>query len=129
MLARNLFALVWLLARPRRSNELEFLLLRHERAALRRHTSRPERSPADHALLAALSRVVPRTGWTSVVVEPEMLLRWHRQLLARRWTYPVGPSNRPRPNGPGLQALEAWWACRGDGVRRRVGWCGRRRWS
>ena len=95
LLARNLFALTWLLARSRRSNEVEILLLRHELAVLRRHTSRPSRSPADRALLAALSRVVPRTAWTSLVVKPDTLLRWHRQLVACRWTYAHRMPGRP----------------------------------
>ena len=95
LLARNLFAPVWLLARPRRSNELEILLLRNELAVLRPHSSRPSRSPADRALLAALSRVVPRAAWTGLVLKPETLLRWHRQPLARCWTYAHRTPGRP----------------------------------
>jgi hypothetical protein len=95
LLARNVFALVWLLARPRRANDLEILLLRHELAVLRRHASRPSRSSADRALLAALSRVVPRSGWAGLVVKPETLLRWHRELVARRWTYTHRTPGRP----------------------------------
>src|ERR671936_643758 len=95
LLARNLFALVWLLARQRRSKELEILLLRHELAVLRRNAGRPGLSRADRALLAVLSRLVPRTAWTSLVVKPETLLRWHRQLVARRWTYAHRKVGRP----------------------------------
>jgi hypothetical protein len=83
LVVRNLFALVWLLARPRRSKEFEILLQRHELAVLRRQAGRPRLTRADRALFAALSRVVPRTN---VVVKPDTLLRWHRQLVARRWT-------------------------------------------
>jgi hypothetical protein len=84
---RNLFALVWLLARPRRSKELEILVLRHELALLRRRARQPKLTPADRGLLAALSRSLPRGAWAGFPVKPETLLRWHRQLVARRWTY------------------------------------------
>jgi hypothetical protein len=58
----ELFALVWQLARPRRSKELEILVLRHELAILRRQTSRPKLTQADRTLLAALSRTLARPG-------------------------------------------------------------------
>src|SRR5436190_19552774 len=96
---RNLFALVWLLGRPRRSKELEILVLRHELAILRRQASRPKLTRADRALLASLSHSLPRTAaWAVFSFKPETLLRWHRQLIARRWTY----SHR-RPGRPGLE--------------------------
>ena len=87
LMLRNLFALVWLLARPRRSNEFEILLLRHELAVLRRQSARPRLTRADRALFAALSCVVPRTAWTNLAVKPDTLLRWHRRLVGKRWTY------------------------------------------
>jgi hypothetical protein len=86
LVVRNLFALAWLLARPRRSKEFEILLLRHELAVFRRQSARPRPRRADRALFAALSRAVPRTAWTNLAVKPDTLLRWHRQLVARRWT-------------------------------------------
>ena len=92
---RNLFALVRLLARSRRSKELEILLLRHELAILRRQTRRPHLTLADRALLAALSRALPRPAWTSFPVKPETVLRWHRQPVARRWVYPHKRPGRP----------------------------------
>jgi transposase len=95
LVVRNLFALVWLLGRPRRSKELEILVLRHELAILRRHASRPKLTRADRALLASLSRSLARPAWTVFSIKPETLLRWHRQLIARRWTHTHRTPGRP----------------------------------
>jgi transposase InsO family protein len=101
---RNLFALVWLLARPRRSKELEILVLRHELAVLRRQAGQPKLTRADRGLLAALSRSLPRAAWAGFPVKPGTLLRWHRQLVARRWTYAHRAPGRP-PLEPSLRTL------------------------
>ncbi len=101
---RNLFALVWLLARPRRSKELEILVLRHELAVLRRQAGQPKLTRADRGLLAALSRSLPRAAWAGFPVKPGTLLRWNRQLVARRWTYAHRAPGRP-PLEPSLRTL------------------------
>jgi putative transposase len=101
---RNLFALIWLLARPRRSKELEILVLRHELAMLRRQTRRPKLTRADRALLTALSRSLPRVAWAGFPVKPETLLRWHRRLVTRRWTYAHRAPGRP-PVESSMRAL------------------------
>jgi len=95
LIGRNVFALIWLLARQRRSKELELLLLGHELAVLRRQTGRPRLTPADRALFAVLSRPLPRPAWASLPVKPATVLRWHRQLVAHRWTYPRRQLGRP----------------------------------
>jgi putative transposase len=95
LVVRNLFALVWLLGRSRRSKELEILVLRHELAILRRQTSRPKLTRADRALLASLSRSLARPAWAVFAIKPETLLRWHRQLITRRWTYSHRTPGRP----------------------------------
>jgi putative transposase len=100
---RNLFTLVWLLARPRRSKELEILVLRHELAMLRRQARQPKLT-ADRALLAALSRSLPRVAWAGFPVKPATLLRWHGQLVARRWTYKHRAPGRP-PLASSLRTL------------------------
>jgi len=76
LVVRNLFALVWLLGQPRRSKELEILILRHELAILRRQSSRPMLTRADRALLVSLSRSLPRPAWTAFSFKPETVLRW-----------------------------------------------------
>jgi hypothetical protein len=55
---------------------------------LRRQVSRPRFRPADRALIAALARLLPRERWVSLIVCAATVRRWHRNALARRWTYP-----------------------------------------
>ena len=88
VVVRRLLELVVLLARCERSNELEILVLRHELSVLRRQVKRPQFELHDRLLLAALSRVLPRRSWNAFLVRPETLLRWHRRLVTRSWTYP-----------------------------------------
>jgi putative transposase len=95
VLACRLFALVVLLARSERSKDLEILVLRHELSILQRQVNRPRIEQRDRLLLAALSRVLPRASWCAFSVTPSTLLRWHRRLVARRWTYPHRGPGRP----------------------------------
>jgi putative transposase len=75
---------------------IEVVVLRHEVAVLRRQIKRPVLHPADRALLAGLSRLMSKVGRGRFIVQPETLLRWHRDLLRRRWTYPQARrSGRP----------------------------------
>jgi hypothetical protein len=73
-------------------------------AVLRRQVPRPRFEPADRALLAAFSRVLPRANWSCFQVKPETLLRWHRHLVAGVWTYPHRGRGRP-PLDEHLQQL------------------------
>src|SRR5271169_7243883 len=90
----------------RRDNEdlaVEVVVLRHEVAVLRRQVDRPALRPSDRALLAGLGRLLGRRRRGRFFVQPETLLRWHRDLVRRRWTYSHRPPGRPAiPGGHGL---------------------------
>jgi putative transposase len=88
--------LLALLARGDAANDLEILVLRHQLTVLRRKTSRPKLEPADRALLAAISRVLPPACWSCLFVTPPTLLGWHRRLTAGAWTSPHRASGRPQ---------------------------------
>jgi putative transposase len=94
MLCRSIQVLV-LLVRGDTAKDLEILVLRHQLAVLRRQTPRPRLEPADRALLAAVSRALPRARWSCFFVQPDTLLRWHRRLVAGAWTYPHRQTGRP----------------------------------
>jgi hypothetical protein len=92
---RRAISLLVLVARGEAAKDLEILALRHQLTVLRRQIPHPKLQPADRALLAALSRVLPRARWSCFVVKPETLLRWHRRLVAGTWTYPHHRPGRP----------------------------------
>jgi putative transposase len=92
----QLVNLLLLLARSSASKDVELLVLRHEVSVLRRQVTRPRPRPADRAVLTALSAALPRVRWPVFFVQPKTLLRWHRELVARKWTYP-GPTPPGRP--------------------------------
>ena len=91
----RLLELIVLFGRSERAKELEIVVFRHQLSVLRRQVGRPRFEPRDRLLLPALSRVLPRSSWNAFLVRPETLLRWHRRLVARRWTYPHRHPCRP----------------------------------
>jgi putative transposase len=87
-----------LLVSGRRSEfakDIELLVLRHQLVVLGRQERRPRLRPADRALLAALARLLPPRRRHGLVVTPQTLLRWHRQLVHRKWTHPRRSPGRP----------------------------------
>jgi putative transposase len=96
---RRLLELVVLHGRREVTNEIELLVLRQEVAVLRRQVSRPRFRPADRALLGARARLLPRERWASLIVCPATVRRWHRDALARRWTY-ARVAHPSRPGSP-----------------------------
>jgi putative transposase len=102
---RRLFELLVLLGRSERAKEVEILVLRHELQVLRRQVGRPRLRSTDRVLLAALGQVVPRRRRRSFLVRPETLLRWHRDLVRRRWTYEGRRPGRPPLPGQARQLV------------------------
>jgi putative transposase len=106
-LVRCLFGLLAVLVRSDLSKDAELLVLRHENQVLRRQLSgRLRWEHADRLWLTALSRLVGRRRWAKVFpVTPATILRWHRDLVARKWDY----TSRRRPGrpstGPSVKAL------------------------
>ena len=94
VLLRWLLQFIALVVRSNEFKELEIVVLRHELAILRPKTRRPAMTAVDRVFVAAASRLLPRECWRSFIVTPATLLRWHRRLVTRRWTY-AGPIGRP----------------------------------
>jgi putative transposase len=67
--------------------EVEVMVLRHQLMVLKRQVGKPRLRRRDRLFMAAIARSLPRARWSSFVVGPQTLLRWHRELVRRKWTY------------------------------------------
>jgi len=96
LVVRRLFGLAGGSRSEDQSKDVEILVLRHQLKVLRRQAGRPRLRRIDQAFLAAASRALQRPAWASFVVSPQTLLRWHRELVRRKWTYRrKGAGGRP----------------------------------
>jgi transposase len=97
----NVFALLRLLPRSDHDKDTEILALRHQLGVLQRQLGdqRVRFQPVDRALLAALLHPLPRPllRRLRLLVHPDTILRWHRELLARRHATMSRPRRRGRP--------------------------------
>jgi putative transposase len=78
------------------TKDVEIAVLRHQLAVSYRQVARPRYAPGDRRVLATLARLLPRDRWKVFLVSPSALLRWHRELIRRRWTYPANGRRRAR---------------------------------
>lgn len=93
MIVRRLLGLVGLGTSPD-AKDVEIAVLRHQLVVLRRQVTGLRYTPTDRMVLAALAKMLPRARWPVFLVTPSTLLRWHRELARRRWTYPTHSRRR-----------------------------------
>jgi putative transposase len=103
-MVRSLVALVlrrvltWLLRSNEHAKDLEIVVLRHQLQVLRRQVGRPRFRWSDRLFLAAASRHLARETWRAFLVTSQTVLRWHRELVRRKWSRGAGH----RPGCPSL---------------------------
>jgi putative transposase len=108
--------------------EVENVVLRHQLAVLGRTVKRPPFRRRDRILLAAASRLLPRDRWGVFLVSPQTLLRWHGELVRRKWSYRRRRLGRP-PLDPEVRELvlrlgrenPGWGCVRIQGELRKLG--------
>jgi putative transposase len=88
-----------------RSKDVEILVLRHQLTVLRRQAGRPRLRRLDRVVLAAASRALSHPAWASFLVSPGTLLRWHRELVRRKWTHRRKPCGGRPPLDPATSDL------------------------
>ena len=94
-----IFGLVMSSRRTESDRDIEIIVLRHQVQIHERQLhARVRCRPGDRAILAVLSRMLPRARWRSFLVTPDTLLRWHREAARRqwrRWRRQRGPGRPP----------------------------------
>jgi putative transposase len=95
LMTRRLVGMLLGSLRSQHAKDVEIAVLRHQLSVLRRQVKRPAFRPADRAMLTLLSRALPRSHWSTFLVTPATVLRWHRRLITRKWTQPFRRGGRP----------------------------------
>src|SRR5262249_59523593 len=82
--------LAWLVWSDEHAKDLEIVVLRHQLQVLRRQVARPRFRWGDRLFLATASRHLARETWRGFLVTPRTVLRWHRELVRRKWSRATG---------------------------------------
>ena len=93
-LVRVLIDILTIMSRDRSDLAAELLALRRQVQVLERQIKRAKWTPGDRMVIAALRRLMPKEAWDGLLVKPETVLGWHRELLRRKWA-----AYRGRPVG------------------------------
>jgi putative transposase len=95
----NTFAFIRLLPRSDHDKEIEILVLRHQLTILQRQVAKPVFTPSDRFVLSGLLHHVPMGALRhlTLLVRPDTIMRWHRDLLRRRHAAACAPRRRGRP--------------------------------
>lgn len=95
----NTFTLLRLLPMSERDKDIEILALRHQILILQRQAGKAAFTNTDRALLAGLLHHLPmdKLRQLPLLVRPDTILRWHRDLLKRRHAAICAPKRRGRP--------------------------------
>jgi putative transposase len=101
VIVRRLLGLVGLGPAPD-AKDVEIAVLRHQLVVVHRQVARPRYTPTDRMMLATLAKLMSRERWAVFLVTPATLLRWHRELVRSRWTYPTSGRPGRRPLDPAL---------------------------
>jgi hypothetical protein len=103
----GIITLLRLLAMSNTDKDIEILALRHQLAVLQRRVDKPRLTPSDRAFLAALLHTIPRPTLRQLhlIISPDTILRWHRDLLRRRHASASRPTRRGRP--PTVRSIRA----------------------
>jgi hypothetical protein len=96
---RLLIDLAFAPLRDHAADQAELLVPRHQVRVLERQVKVVRWRPADRLVLAALARRLPRPSWPALLVKPETVLRWHRELVRKKW---ASFARRPRRGRPSI---------------------------